>query len=63
MKKVYIVRKYILAKSVKEAIRLEKKREVDDCWAEEKSLSTFIENITPKVVENPVGFKNKPLKK
>lgn len=58
MKKVYIIRKYILAKSAKEAIKLEKKKEVDDCWAEEKSLNIFIENLTPKI-ENPMGFKKK----
>ena len=33
--KQYIVRKYIMAKSAKEAIKLDNKSEVDDCWVDE----------------------------
>jgi len=57
--KVYIVRKYILATSAREAIKKDKTWEVDDCWAEDKSLSNFIENLTPKKDQPDVGFKTK----
>lgn len=56
IKKVYIIRKYILASSAGEAIRKEKQHGVDDCWAEEKSLNSFIERLTPKPEEKPMGF-------
>jgi hypothetical protein len=43
--KLYIVKKYILAKSASDAIRKDKKTPVDDCWMDEdfkKQLSTAI---------------------
>ena len=41
-KKLYIIRKYILARSAAEAIALDKKRPVDDCWLDEdfKKMNT-----------------------
>lgn len=33
--KLYIVKKYIYARSCAEAIRKEKKQPVDDCWMDE----------------------------
>lgn len=57
--KVYVIRKYILATNAKEAIKKDKTSEVDDCWAEDKSLSNFIENLTPKKDQPEVGFKTK----
>lgn len=33
--KRYIIRKYIVAKSVHDAIRKEKKEPVDDCWLDD----------------------------
>lgn len=33
--KLYIVRKYIMATSVKDAIRKDKKEPVDDCWLDD----------------------------
>ena len=58
MKKVYIVRKYILANSVGEALRKEKKHKPDDAYVEEKSINNFIENLT-KPKESPIGFRKK----
>lgn len=34
-KKLFIVRKYIMAKDASEAIKLDKKHPVDDVWVEE----------------------------
>lgn len=59
MKKVYIVRKYIVAESVAEALRKEKKTKVDDCWAEEKTLNQFIENLVKPPEKKPCGFESK----
>ena len=36
--KRYIVRKYVMAKSAQEAMRLEKKFKVDDVWLDDKWL-------------------------
>ena len=35
-KKVFIIRKYIKASSAKEALRIEKRFEADDCWVDEE---------------------------
>lgn len=35
MEKIYTIRKFVIAKSVLEAIKKEKKQQVDDCWADE----------------------------
>lgn len=58
MKKIYIVRKYVLANSVAEALKKEKKQKPDDAYVEEKSLNNFIENLT-KPKEYPIGYKPK----
>ena len=58
MKKIYIVRKYVLANSVEEALKKEKKQKPDDAYVEEKSLNNFIENII-KPTETPMGFRKK----
>lgn len=34
--KMYIVRKYIKATNIKQALRLEPKTDVHDCWIDEK---------------------------
>lgn len=57
MQKLYIIRKFVIAKSGKEAIEKEKKQEVDECILEEKSLNAVIEKINPKEKEKQVGFK------
>jgi hypothetical protein len=58
MKKVYIVRKYILANSVGEALRKEKKHKPDDAYVEEKSINNFIEKLQ-KEEPAQMGFKQK----
>lgn len=58
MKKIYIVRKYVLASSVEEALRKEKKQKPDDAYVEEKSLNNFIDNLV-KPKETQVGFRMK----
>ena len=49
--KQYIVRKYIMAKSAKDAIKLDKKKEVDDVWVDEDWKASQLEN-------NGIGFKD-----
>lgn len=56
MQKVYIVRKYVIAKNAPEAIRKEKHQKVDDCFAEEKSVNNYIESVTP-IKEKKFGYK------
>lgn len=58
MKKVYIIRKYVIAKNAKHAISLDKKSPVDDCWLEEASQKIMIENIN-KEKEKSIGYKDK----
>jgi len=43
--KLYIVRKYIKAKSAKEAIMLDKKTPVDDVWVDEEFKKTLTSAI------------------
>lgn len=61
MKKVYIVRKYVVAKSVQEALKKEKKQAPDDCYIDQKSLDNFVDNLT-KPIDPPMGFKGKTKK-
>lgn len=54
MKKIYIIRKYIVAKSAAEAIRKEKKVAVDDCWVEDNTHKEYLyEQIEGK---KDIGF-------
>ena len=39
MKYIYVVRKYVVADSIKQAIKLDKTTEVHDCWLSEGSTS------------------------
>lgn len=50
---LFVVRKYIMAKNIKEAIELDKKTEPQDIWIDEdwKKRKTEITN-------NQIGFKN-----
>lgn len=43
--KRYILRKYVMAKSATEAIKLDRKKQVDDCWVDEKWLDTVTSSI------------------
>lgn len=53
---IYIIRKYVLANSAKEAIRKEKSVQVNDCWLEENSQKTYLETLEKK---KETGFKPK----
>lgn len=37
----YVIRKYVMASSAQEAIRMDKRTPVDDCWVDEKWLDKF----------------------
>lgn len=54
MDKVYIVRKYIIAKSAQEALKKEPKTKVDDVWVDD---DTHKELLKAKILEsNKIGF-------
>jgi len=53
-KKVYIVRKYIVANTLAEAVRKEKKQSPDDVWMEDSSTKNYIENISKE--DNKTGY-------
>lgn len=58
-KKIYVVRKYILARDARDArdaLRLEKSHPVDDVWAEE---NTHKEHLSDKLKssDKKLGFK------
>ncbi len=44
-KKLYVVRKYIVAKSAAHAIKLDKTRPVDDVWMDEGSKTQLTEAV------------------
>lgn len=52
MKKQYIIRKYVMAESIEEALKKEKKITADECWVSEQ----WLQNNTDF---NEVGFKTK----
>lgn len=54
-KKIFVVRKYVVATSVIDAIKKEKKQAVDDCWVEDDAHKEYLREKIKKV--NPVGFK------
>lgn len=53
MEKIYIIRKYILAKNALDALNKEKKYKVDDVWAEENTHKEYLMEISNK---NKAGF-------
>jgi len=57
MKKIYIIRKYVLASSADEAIRLSKRKPVDDCWAEDDTHKEHLRELLKR--ENSLGFTSK----
>ncbi len=58
MKKLFITRKYVLACSAADAIRLEKKQKVDDVWLQEDWFKRAIDQGMEIKDENRTGFKN-----
>lgn len=58
VQKIYVVRKYIVANSVIEALQKERTQPVDDCWAEESTHKEHLEELSKK---NPIGFQSSPI--
>lgn len=56
MKKVYIIRKYIVANSASQAIRKEKHHKVDDCWMEENKSRNYLDSLTKEPNKKRTGF-------
>lgn len=54
---MFIIRKYILAKSASEAIRSEKKFPVDECYVEDSYFKKEMEDSYDR--NKPVGFRRK----
>ena len=52
MNKQYVIRKYVMAESIEEALKKEKKITADECWINEAWLQNNIDF-------NEVGFKTK----
>lgn len=44
MKYIYVIRKYVVADSIKSAIRKDKETEVHDCWLSEGSTNLLHDN-------------------
>lgn len=55
MKQIYIVRKYVYAESVEEAIKLEKKVKPADVYLTEYSTAMQMETLQPR--KETTGFK------
>jgi len=60
MKKRFIIRKYIWAKNLSEAIKLDKKTEVTDAWLDDDWKRINDSLVTPK---EEIGFKQESLLK
>lgn len=56
MKKVYVVRKYVLAENVADALRKEKKNKVDDVFLDTKSTDIYLDSLMKPKELQPVGF-------
>lgn len=52
--KIYIVRKYVLAKNAQDALKKEKYTQVDDVWAEENTHKEYLAELQKK---DKTGFK------
>lgn len=56
MKSIYIIRKYVLANSAKQAMIKEKLTPVHDCWLEENSQKKMLDSLETK---KKLGIKTK----
>lgn len=56
MKKLYIVQKYVVAGSIKEALKLEQKMQPDDCFLE---AAWKMANMSGVSSEKKIGFATK----
>jgi hypothetical protein len=48
MKKIYVIRKYVQADSVLEALKKEKKVDPSDVWLTDYSTTQHLEDISPR---------------
>ena len=53
MRKLFVIKKYVMANSAKEAIKKEKEIPVDDVWIDED----FRRNMMPIEIQKEMGFK------
>lgn len=44
MKYIYVIRKYVVASNIKQAIKLDKETDVHDCWLSEGSTNLLHDN-------------------
>jgi hypothetical protein len=58
MKNIYVVRKYVLANSAKQAMEKERKTPVHDCWLEENSQKRMLESME-NIDKKKAGIKTK----
>ena len=56
MKKIYCIRKYVLANSAQEALNKERKAQVDDVWVDEGTHKEYLQQLQANEIK---GFKNK----
>lgn len=54
MRKIFVIRKYVVANSVEEALEKEKSAKVDDCFLEELSQKAWLEDRIG--LNNNIGF-------
>lgn len=59
MKKIYIVRKYVYAKDIKEALKLEKTTPVHEAFLEANAVDDLKYTLDGKTVEERTGFRGK----
>lgn len=57
MKKVFIIRKYVLASSIQEAIKKERKQQPDDVFLDEVHRTKLLDSLEEK--PKALGFSNK----
>lgn len=54
MKKVYVIRKYVLAENVQEALKLDSQTKVDDCYANDDTHRDYLQELMKTEIE---GFR------
>lgn len=57
MRKVYVIRKYVIAESAEEAIKKSKRAPIDDCWADDSSTQEVLKKEIQRLNNKGVGFK------
>lgn len=59
MKKIFVIRKYVLAKNAKEAMKLDFKTPIDDCYAHDDTHREFLLDMQKNEIEGFRGKNNK----